>query len=97
MVCSSSTIGLGSVMEWLTVASQPSVVKLAALVLAAVVTVNTIRRFTRDRIRRRGHPLPPGPTPLPLLGSALSIGNPQEPWLTYTTWQPKYGEWHAEL
>ncbi|KAF8448710.1 cytochrome P450, partial [Boletus edulis BED1] len=35
--------------------------------------------------------LPPGPTPLPILGSALSV-NAQEPWLTYTAWQAKYGD-----
>ncbi|KAF8557536.1 cytochrome P450 [Imleria badia] len=79
-------------MEWPTVASQPSAIKFAALVLVAVVTVDAVRRFTCDRSERKGHPLPPGPTPLPVLGNALSIGNPQEPWLTYTAWWPKYGD-----
>ncbi|KAF8129271.1 cytochrome P450 [Boletus edulis] len=78
-------------MEWLTAASQPSAIQLVALVLSAVVTVDVVRRFTRHRIERQGYSLPPGPTPFPLLGSALSV-NAQEPWLTYTAWRAKYGD-----
>ncbi|KAF8547992.1 cytochrome P450 [Imleria badia] len=79
-------------MEWPTVASQPSAFQLAVLILAAIVTVDIVRRFSRGCIEKKGYPLPPGPTPLPVLGSALSIRNPQEPWLTYTAWRPKYGD-----
>ena len=86
---------LRSPMEWPASASQTSVIKLSALVLSALVTLDVLRRFIRNRIKRQGLPFPPGPTPLPLLGSALSI-NAQEPWLTYTAWRAKYGEWGAE-
>ena len=85
---------LRSPMEWPASASQPSAIKLSALVLSALVTLDVLRRFIRNRIKRQGLPLPPGPTPLPVLGSALSI-NAQEPWLTYTAWRAKYGEWGA--
>ncbi|KIJ11833.1 hypothetical protein PAXINDRAFT_33646, partial [Paxillus involutus ATCC 200175] len=35
--------------------------------------------------------LPPGPTPIPLLGNALSVDT-EEPWKTYTAWNAAYGD-----
>ena len=43
--------------------------------------------------RRRNpanHPLPPGPTPIPIVGNVLGI-NPAEPWTSYTRWGKIYG------
>ena len=68
--------------------------KLAVFVVLTIVTVDTIRRILRNRSERKGHPLPPGPTQLPFLGSILSV-NTQSIWLTFTEWKAKYGE-HGE-
>ena len=82
-------------MEWLTIAQTPPF-QLAVLLLSAIASVNAVRQLIRDRTDKKGHSLPPGPTPLPLLGSTLSV-NTQQPWLTYTTWRAKYGELGAGL
>jgi len=78
-------------MEWSISATQ-----LAVLAFLTIVIFAKIRRIVRNRIDRKGYPLPPGPTTFPLLGSALSISS-GEPWLTYTEWQAKYGEYGAKL
>ncbi|KAI9570681.1 cytochrome P450 [Boletus coccyginus] len=72
--------------------SRPtSATQLAVLALLTIVILDVIRRFVRNRIERKGYPLPPGPTSFPLLGSALSISS-KEPWLTYTKWRAGYGD-----
>ena len=73
--------------------STTLVTKFAVFVVLTIVSVDTVRRILRNRSEREGCPLPPqaGPTPLPFLGSVLSV-NAQSIWLTLTGWKAKYGE-----
>ncbi|KAH7886698.1 cytochrome P450 [Phlebopus sp. FC_14] len=45
----------------------------------------------RNENKTRALPLPPGPSPLPIVGNALNIRT-AEPWVTYTEWSARYGD-----
>jgi hypothetical protein len=63
------------------------------VVLAAFAISLALRRyFANPKLPHSGQ-LPPGPSLLPILGSALSV-DVTAPWLTYKTWGSQYGKSH---
>ncbi|KAH7913596.1 cytochrome P450 [Hygrophoropsis aurantiaca] len=67
--------------------------RLSTISLAGLVLIPSFAFIIRNLVnRKRTHlPLPPGPTPVPLLGNILSI-KADEPWVTYTQWKAAYGD-----
>ncbi|KAF8549302.1 cytochrome P450 [Imleria badia] len=73
-------------MKWSTSPTQ-----LIVLVPLTVVILDIIRRTFRNRIERKGYPLPPGPSLAAVLWSACFL-HPEEPRIRRTKWRAKYGD-----
>ena len=58
--------------------------------LGASLTSITAYLVQRTVFKRNPAPLPPGPTPLPILGNLFDLPK-ERPWLTYTEWGKKFG------
>ncbi|KAG2118453.1 cytochrome P450 [Suillus clintonianus] len=54
----------------------------------AVAVLSCCRKYWLNHSRP---PLPPGPTPLPVLGNVLSL-DAGRPWLTFNSWRSTYGD-----
>ncbi|KAH7884744.1 cytochrome P450 [Phlebopus sp. FC_14] len=65
--------------------------RLPALAFASPVAYGVASWWSNRKRNPTGHPLPPGPAPLPLVGNAFAI-KPAEPWVSYTNWAKTYGE-----
>jgi hypothetical protein len=57
--------------------------------VGAVVAVLLVQHL-KERVRRKGRLLPPGPRGLPFIGNALSLPLSNS-WLTYAKWSKQYG------
>jgi len=68
---------------------------LEALLVAFAIGFALRSYFTKPKLPH-GLQLPPGPTPLPILGNALAI-DVSAPWVTYKEWGNQYGKWSRKI
>ncbi|KAF9244244.1 cytochrome P450 [Melanogaster broomeanus] len=68
----------------------PSTLTVGVIAAALIVLVKLAKASRKSRGKTQGLSLP-GPTPLPLIGNALSI-NAAAPWVTYAEWGSRYGD-----
>ncbi|KIJ62824.1 hypothetical protein HYDPIDRAFT_113934 [Hydnomerulius pinastri MD-312] len=65
--------------------------RLPALAIVSLVAYTFAGLWPSRRRNPAGNPLPPGPTPLPVVGNVFGI-KPSEPWVSYTNWGKTYGD-----
>ncbi|KAH7914101.1 cytochrome P450 [Hygrophoropsis aurantiaca] len=70
---------------------MPSSLAANSTVLALSLTGALVVYYVMVSKRRNGPPLPPGPSPTPIVGNIRGI-NASAPWLTYTKWAATYGD-----
>jgi hypothetical protein len=63
---------------------------LAISALAILAVLGCCQKYRLSHSHSRPQLVPPGPTPLPVLGNMLSIDT-SRPWLTFTDWRSTYG------
>jgi len=76
-----------SVVDIVHVVHQPFFVSAGIVSFAFLLWILVFNRGAKSRDLL----YPPGPKPLPLVGNLHQV-NTAEPWLTYTAWKKKYGE-----
>lgn len=64
--------------------------RIPALFAVSIAAYGLVALWPRSRKNTAGHPLPPGPTPIPIVGNVLGI-NPAEPWVSYMRWGKIFG------
>lgn len=62
----------------------------SGLWILGILCLACLVRIIWQRRSRRYLPLPPGPKPLPVIGSLLDLPD-NEDWLKYSEWNRKYG------
>ena len=72
-------------------ASSLSLLYTTAYLAAAFFVLTHIRSLVGWRARLRGRRLPPGPTPLPIVGNLFQVSK-YKPWICYRDLCTKYGE-----
>lgn len=73
-------------------AFYPQILSLIIACAISTITLLYVRSMIKWRARTRGLPLPPGPTPLPVIGNMLGIPK-FKPWRAYRELCAKYGEY----
>ncbi|EGN99054.1 hypothetical protein SERLA73DRAFT_54230 [Serpula lacrymans var. lacrymans S7.3] len=68
-----------------------AIIYLTVYFLLSISALEFIRRLAKKSFHSHKPLLPPGPSPLHIVGNVLQIDT-QEPWITYTNWGKTYGD-----